>query len=47
LEDLEDGSPNLHPDGVTPDEVMAFQEAQVTYRVANPETATQPESLLT
>jgi hypothetical protein len=45
--ELGDGSPNLHPDGVTPDEVLAFQEAQDTYRAANPETATQPESLRT
>jgi hypothetical protein len=33
-EELEDGSSNLHPDGVTPDEVLAFQEAQDTYRAA-------------
>ena len=32
---------------MTPDEVLAFQEAQDTYRAANPETATQPESLRT
>jgi hypothetical protein len=46
-EELEDGSPNLHPDGVTPDEVLAFQDAQDNYRAANPETATQPEPLRT
>jgi hypothetical protein len=32
---------------VTPDEVLAFQEAQDTYRAANPETTPQPESLRT
>jgi hypothetical protein len=32
---------------VTPDEVLAFQEAQDNYRAANPETATQPEPLRT
>jgi hypothetical protein len=37
----------MYPDGVTPDEVLAFQEAQDTYRAANPETATQPEPLRT
>jgi hypothetical protein len=46
-DELKDPSPNLHSDGVTPDEVLAFQEAQDTYRAANPETTPQPESLRT
>ncbi len=47
LEELEDGSSNMYPDGVTPDEVLALQKAQDTYRAANPETTPQPESLRT
>ena len=46
-EDLEDGSPNLHPNGVTPEEVLTFQTAQDNYRANNPDTATQPEALRT
>jgi len=46
-EDLEDGSPNLHPNGVTPAEVLTFQTAQDDHLARNPDTATQPESLRT
>ncbi len=46
-EELEDGTPNLLPDGVTPQEVLTFQQAQDDHRARNPDTATQPEPLRT